>query len=141
MRQHLGHQRLRGRGIHSEVFGQAGRRFHQRRLRFAVAHQVHESTDRVGFTAVIGNMYLGQRFSGRGFFAQPHGEHRLVPCIARLPLDRMGQGQCRFGGRRQRGRHVDHQQRIAVGIFQQGLDCRRIACLIGITQDVHRVVL
>ncbi|MNM80697.1 hypothetical protein D3C81_926700 [compost metagenome] len=134
------HQCTRGNDIHDEIRRQAGRGFHQRRLRLAILHQVLEAAHGFGL-AGIGRHACGvERDRGTVVIAQPHREHRLFPQLPRTQSQRVGQCLCGIGRRRERRGDVDHQHRVVGVIGQQRFDGRGISPAIGIDHDVHRVV-
>ncbi|MCY1245556.1 hypothetical protein D9M72_587160 [compost metagenome] len=83
-----------GGGIHHEILRQAGRGFHQRRLRIAVAHQVLEPAHGLGFGRVGRHARGVEGGGGTVVVAQPHREHRLVAVVARAQAQRAGQRLC-----------------------------------------------
>ncbi|KAG0919634.1 hypothetical protein G6F32_016043 [Rhizopus arrhizus] len=97
-------QRARSRRIDVEILWQAGRRFHQRVLRFAVAHQMREATHGLGLGRIGRHPRRVERGGSLVVVAQPHREHRLVAVMARAQAERAGQRLRCIGGRGERGR-------------------------------------
>ncbi|MNT11692.1 hypothetical protein D3C72_1465860 [compost metagenome] len=84
-------QRTCTHGVHAEVLRQAGWRFHQRVLCFAVTHQMLETAHGLRFGGIGRHACRIERGGGLVVVAQPHREHRLVTMMARAQAERAGQ--------------------------------------------------
>ena len=80
-RERLGDDLARRLGVGRELGGHARRRLHQVAVRLDIAHEVHETADRIGLAAVIGNGGGVEGLGRAAVVCDPDGQHGLVRSV------------------------------------------------------------
>ena len=120
--------------------GMTGRRRHQEVAGLPVVHEMHEAVDRRGLGLVVGNIGRFESVGGRTAFAHPHRKDRLRRhALVALALGDRDDGFCRVERRRERRRHVHHQNRIVGVVLEQAFERDGVAVSARITGDVGRI--
>ena len=102
---------------------------------------MHEAAHGVVFGRVIRNPGAAQQIDGLLVRADPNRKHRLGPAAVLLAIlaDQAGDGRGDVVGRRDRGLHIHHQDRVVVRVGQQHLERRRITRGVGVADDVDGI--
>jgi len=136
----LGDDLARRFGVGRKLGGHTRRRPHQVAFRLDIAHEVHESPDRVGLAAVIGDRGGVEGLGRAAVVANPNRQHRLGRGAFRALLlhdanDRIGA----VSRRGERDRHVHRQNGIVLRVVEKRLQRCRIAGRIRVLDNVDRV--
>ena len=123
-----------------EILRQARRRCHQGIDRLAIAHEMHETADRLRLGRIVGDAGGVEGGTGFGIATDPDREHgfRWHQRVAMLSRDRHDRLR-RFGSRRERGRHVHDQDGVVVLVVEQCFQRVGVADRIGVACDVDRI--
>ena len=126
--------------VRREMLRQARRRRHQVLVRFGVAREIHETADRVGFGFEMRDFRRLERVERGAVRPDPDCEHRLRPHRFRaVTLDEIRHPGGGIDRRSERGRHVEHQDRVVLAILDQRLERRGVALRVGVADDVDRI--
>ena len=102
---------------------------------------MHEATHRIVFGRVVRNPGAAQQVRDFLVGTDPNREHRLGRTEALLAIlaDDAGHGCGDVISRSDRSRDIHHQESVIARVGQQYLECCRIACGVGVADDIDRI--
>ena len=102
---------------------------------------MHEAAHRIVFGRIVRNAGAAERLDDGLLGADPDRQHRFgrAPAAWSIAANQRGHRRRDLGGRRDRGLHVHHEDRVVGGIGQQDLERRRVTRGVGVADDVDRI--